>query len=613
MLDCTLDLTGLLHFFPLPLVHSWKLSSLPSCKLSNDDKTTSSIFRDNAGHVFVDSVPLVRLPETGLVDVSMVDILLVSNCFSMLALPYLVKEYNFKGKVFATEPTKQLGKQLMEELCEYIHRTPVSDRSQQWRDEEMMRSLPDCALKEAADFLYWKTLYKLQDVYSAISLIEGVSYGQKNDLFGSLEVTAVSSGYCLGSCNWVMETKYSKFAYVSSSSTFTTHPCPMERAHLQSCDVLIISSLTNAPSVNPDTMLGELCTRMATTLKNGGNILIPCYPTGVIYDLLECFHSFLENAGLGGIPVYFISPVAKSSLSFSNIYAEWLCEGKQSKVYLPEHPFPHAEFLKSGRLQHFPNIHGDLGSVYQTPCVVFTGHPSLRCGDAVHFMEVWGTSGKNAVIFIEPGFDYLHALAPYQPINMKAFYFPIDPGVNFFVANKLLKELQPRCLVTPTGYLPSSAQSQKETTCLQPEMIFHGVTRGSVVSIPLASKYHKIQITPELAGSLLPQEIHPGILATTVSGLLTIKSGQNMLHPLPHPSAKRLWGQTSPEKLVSMLQEQGIMDVVVQGRDKEEVITILGGKASVIISNGQTTVQNCHDEKLRVLLRDLLLRQLIQL
>ena len=41
----------------------------------------------------------------------------------------------------------------------------------------------------------------------------------------------------------------------------------------------------------------------------------------------------------------------------------------------------------------------ELGSVYKTPCVVFTGHPSLRCGDAVHFMEVWGSSGKNAVVF----------------------------------------------------------------------------------------------------------------------------------------------------------------------------------------------------------------------
>lgn len=37
--------------------------------------------------------------------------------------------------------------------------------------------------------------------------------------------------------------------------------------------------------------------------------------------------------------------------------------------------------------------------MYQSPCVVFTGHPSLRCGDSVHFMETWGSSAKNAVFF----------------------------------------------------------------------------------------------------------------------------------------------------------------------------------------------------------------------
>lgn len=42
---------------------------------------------------------------------------------------------------------------------------------------------------------------------------------------------------------------------------------------------------------------------------------------------------------------------------------------------------------------------GELGSVYRTPCVVFTGHPSLRCGDAVHFMEEWGSGTENAVMF----------------------------------------------------------------------------------------------------------------------------------------------------------------------------------------------------------------------
>ena len=51
-------------------------------------------------------------------------------------------------------------------------------------------------------------------------------------------------------------------SYVSSSSTFTTHPCPMERLRLASSDVMLLCGLTNAPSANPDTMLGELCGRM---------------------------------------------------------------------------------------------------------------------------------------------------------------------------------------------------------------------------------------------------------------------------------------------------------------------------------------------------------------
>ncbi len=176
------------------------------------------------------------------------------------------------------------------------------------------------------------------------------------------------------------------------------------------------------------------------------------------------------------------------SLAHSSMYMySTLCGTVSTCMYV--------QFIKSGRLRHFPNIHGGLGGVYQTPCVVFTGHPSLRCGDAVHFMEAWGNSPKNCVIFtgtclcvcvcvycmccvcmycmycmhcvymyvlctcvyvcmycvccvctvcvvycmycscgdalyvciiifysiLEPDFDYLHALAPYQPISMKVY------------------------------------------------------------------------------------------------------------------------------------------------------------------------------------------------
>lgn len=52
-------------------------------------------------------------------------------------------------------------------------------------------------------------------------------------------------------------------------------------------------------------------------------MLVPCYPSGVIYDLLECLYQYIDSAGLSNIPFYFISPVANSSLEFSQIFAEW--------------------------------------------------------------------------------------------------------------------------------------------------------------------------------------------------------------------------------------------------------------------------------------------------
>lgn len=72
---------------------------------------------------------------------------------------------------------------------------------------------------------------------------------------------------------------------------------------------------------------------LALTVRNGGNVLVPCYPSGVIYDLLECLYQYIDSAGLANIPFYFISPVANSSLEFSQIFAEWYVHILLSEFY----------------------------------------------------------------------------------------------------------------------------------------------------------------------------------------------------------------------------------------------------------------------------------------
>lgn len=77
-----------------------------------------------------------------------------------------------------------------------------------------------------------------------------------------------------------------------------------------------------------------------------------------------------------------------------------LSTNKQNKVYLPEEPFPHAFLVKNARLKHFTSTYAEgFSSDYRQPCVVFCGHPSLRFGDAVHFVQLWGNNSQHTIIF----------------------------------------------------------------------------------------------------------------------------------------------------------------------------------------------------------------------
>lgn len=65
--------------------------------------------------------------------------------------------------------------------------------------------------------------------------------------------------------------------------------------------------------------------------------------------------------------------------------------------------------------------------------------------------------------FAEPDFPYLDALAPFQPLAMKAFHCPIDTALNFSQANKLIRDLKPENLVVPECYTQSPISAPHRT------------------------------------------------------------------------------------------------------------------------------------------------------
>lgn len=81
--------------------------------------------------------------------------------------------------------------------------------------------------------------------------------------------------------------------------------------------------------------------QLGSTVQNGGTALVTCTSAGILYDLFELLSQSEALANFSRF--YFISPIAKATLAYSNIYAEWLSSTKQAKAYQPEIPFPHGD------------------------------------------------------------------------------------------------------------------------------------------------------------------------------------------------------------------------------------------------------------------------------
>merc|ERR1719219_373714 len=421
----------------------------------------------------------------------------------------------------------------MEETIEYLEQcSPRSSSKSSLNSMPIWKSfsqhLPGHLQNISSQCKTWKKIYRRKQIESCLSKITLVGFSEQKDIFGLIKVSPVSSGFCIGSSNWVINSGFEKIAYVSGSSTLTTHPRPMDQGPLRNADCLILTALTQTPTQNPDPMIVEFCKTVIDTTKSGGNVLVPCYPAGIVYDLIECLAGQMEINSLSTVPMYFVSPVANSSLAYANIMAEWLSGNKQNRVYLPEEPFPHGNLVKCGRLKSFKNLYDEnFSSEYRQPCVMFAGHPSLRFGEVIHFIELWGNNSNNTIVFTEPSFPYLDALSPFQPLQMRAVHCPIDTSLNFSQAKKLVRDLKPGFIAVPKSYTsPPSTASQRTDLQLDVDMPLYAFSRYECLELPLNNKFDRITIDPALAVKLQPVEVKPGVSLATVTGKLRVTNNK---------------------------------------------------------------------------------------
>ncbi|XP_013789253.2 integrator complex subunit 9-like [Limulus polyphemus] len=241
-------------------------------------------------------------------------------------------------------------------------------------------------------------------------------------------------------------------------------------------------------------------------------------------------------------------------------------------------------------------------------------------------MELWGNSSNNVVVFTEPDFPYLDAVSPFQPLAMKVFYYPIDTSLSFSQANKLIRDLKPLHLVAPEVYTtPPALQRHRSDLKIEADCPLIAYKRGDVLHIPLQRKYEKIELDPELAASLTPTEVKPGVALATITGTLVVKDNRSHLKPLLEPDGqvpatkKRrhdesrnptsyTWGSLNIVQFVQKLAKAGIIDVKVEDSSTGFVVHLQTEDTLIQVEEHSTHIYCAGNSKLRPTLRDTLLQ-----
>ncbi|VIO89361.1 conserved hypothetical protein [Brugia malayi] len=528
LLDCAVNMDALSSFLPAALYKSKLFSNLPMYPKN----APKYCLKRHGEHVLIDGPFEVHPAQICCTSMDSVDAILVSNWMSLLALPFFTEETKFTGVVYATDPTLQLGRLVMEELLDFFDRVDREEQDYSWKKPALFMSFPNVPTSDPRE---WRPFYSREQMENCLAKVQRVSFRESINIHGAATVAAYSSGYSIGSCNWIVRTEHEKIGYLSATSSRNSHTKPVQWDQLRGCDALILTSICRFPEHSPETSVCHAFAVIADTLKRNGSVLMPICPTGILYDLLEVISMQLDQHDVPvDVPVYFISPVAESTLAYSNIYVEWLSEKKQSMVNIPEEPFKHGLTSRNGRLKVYDNIYGDFCRQMRTPCVIFTGHPSLRIGNAVHFLEMWGNDSKNALIMTDPDYPIQNVYGPYEKLSIRAFFFPIETRLDFSQLNpSILPDLAPKLLVMPEVYTQPPPNSSQRTDFVVAYNARATFRYGDTFTIPSTAKTKRVRLHPDTLRciELRGHYDHGDIGLSSLKGILSVYDNILELNP----------------------------------------------------------------------------------
>lgn len=236
-------------------------------------------------------------------------------------IPMLYKN-GFNGKIICTPPTKDLCDAMLQDSGKIQEQD--AERENRKRGRQGKKPI--------------EPLYTIEDAIQVLNLFETVDYNVVTDIFDGLKLKFIDSGHMLGAAYVLLDIKEDgkdpiKFAY---SGDVGNHNIPLmnEPGKIEEADILLLESTYGNRVHEPQNNENEkLISIINSTVKNGGNVIIPSFAVGRAQEIIYILNEYAEKNLLDEkVRVYIDSPLASKATAVFQKYQNYMDEEAQKYI-----------------------------------------------------------------------------------------------------------------------------------------------------------------------------------------------------------------------------------------------------------------------------------------
>ncbi|MES2647328.1 MAG: MBL fold metallo-hydrolase [Bacteroidota bacterium] len=291
-------------------------------------------------------------------------------------IPKLVKD-GFKGKIFATAPTRDLAGILLEDSANIQNNGHGK--------------------KEEIDS---EAFYSLDDVAATMHLFEAIEYNQPTTIAEGVTICFTEAGHLLGSAAvhfTIVEDGISKqLAFGGDTGRFRDAIlCPP--ACFPQADYIILEStygnkLHEATFSTTDTLMKII---MKTCIMKKGQLVIPAFSLGRTQELLYFLNQLSLEKRLPEIPVYVDSPLSYAATQIFKSYKGYFNERIQKIMQVDDDPFDFPG------LQFTVSVDESIQAKnYTDPCIIIASSGMADAGRVRHHIAATVDNPANTILLV---------------------------------------------------------------------------------------------------------------------------------------------------------------------------------------------------------------------